>query len=204
MCLLLSSHIVFIPNAEEITAARRQRRAARAQKEFISLRTDGQRSPGSTPDHCSRDNEESPVDDDDEPDDHERRIEFAPRSKSIRERIAEKLGMREDGGGGGKGGEEERKSDSEQMDRVNNVLATIILKKGKGVLDQYYYFFAENKMNNVLEKLCSACSFLDWSFVEKQTQLRSVFQPAFVQKCTFVLILIGIDPSQYQCGNSGH
>lgn len=76
--------------------AKRQRRAARAQKEFIPLGKDGRSSAGSTPDHCSRGEEEDRVeDDDDEPDDHERRIEFAPRMKSIRERIAEKLGTRE-------------------------------------------------------------------------------------------------------------
>ncbi|XP_076012324.1 intron Large complex component GCFC2 [Genypterus blacodes] len=83
---------VFIPKAKEIAAARRRRRAARGQKEFISLRADGRSSAGSTPDRRSRDDEDSPVDEDDEPDDHERRIEFAPRLKSIRERIAEKLG----------------------------------------------------------------------------------------------------------------
>uniref|UniRef100_A0A3B3UIQ1 GC-rich sequence DNA-binding factor 2 n=1 Tax=Poecilia latipinna TaxID=48699 RepID=A0A3B3UIQ1_9TELE len=83
-----------IPRAEEIHAARRQRRAARTQKEFIPLGRDGRSSAGRTPDHYSRDDEEDRVenDDDDEPDDHERRIEFAPRMKSIRERIAEKLG----------------------------------------------------------------------------------------------------------------
>nr|XP_046239831.1 GC-rich sequence DNA-binding factor 2 [Scatophagus argus] len=83
---------VLIPNSEEIRAARRKRRAARAQKEFISLGGDGQSSHGSTPDHYSRGDDEDRVDDDDEQDDHERRIEFAPRLKSIRERIAEKLG----------------------------------------------------------------------------------------------------------------
>ena len=88
---------VIIPSADEIQAARRQRRATRGQKEFIPLGRDGQSSAGSTPDQYSRDDEEDRVDydDDDEPDDHERRIEFAPRLKSIRERIAEKLGMRQ-------------------------------------------------------------------------------------------------------------
>ncbi|XP_070760735.1 intron Large complex component GCFC2 [Enoplosus armatus] len=91
-----SSHSAFkpvvIPNAEAIKAARRQRRTTRAQKEFISLGRDGQSSAGSTPDHYSRDDEDDRDDDDDELDDHERRVEFAPRLKSIRERIAEKLG----------------------------------------------------------------------------------------------------------------
>lgn len=91
-CLLYwFAYIAAIPNAKEIDAARRKRRAARAQKEFISLSRDGRSSAGSTPDHYSRHED----DDDEEPDDHERRIEFAPRMKSIRETIAEKLGMRE-------------------------------------------------------------------------------------------------------------
>lgn len=96
--LCVSLHSVIIPSAEQIAAARRQRSAHRAQREFIPLSKDGQRSRGSTPDHHSRDgdDDEERVDDDedDEPDDCERRIEFAPRLKSIRERIAEKLGMR--------------------------------------------------------------------------------------------------------------
>ena len=87
---------VVIPNAAEIDAAKRRRRATRAQREFISLRHEGRSSAGSTPDHNNMDDEDDRMDDDDdaEADDHERRIEFAPRLKSIRERIAEKLGMR--------------------------------------------------------------------------------------------------------------
>ncbi|XP_029284393.1 intron Large complex component GCFC2 [Cottoperca gobio] len=99
---------VVIPNAKEIKAARWQRRATRAQKEYISLGRDGHSSAGSTPDHYSReDEEERVVDDDDEPDDHERRIEFAPRLKSIRERIAEKLGESDDSLAGTDGEEQD-------------------------------------------------------------------------------------------------
>ncbi|XP_029980284.1 intron Large complex component GCFC2 isoform X2 [Sphaeramia orbicularis] len=86
---------VTIPKAKEIEAARRQRRAARAQKEFISLDKDGRSSSGSSPQHLRREDEEDRDDDDDDDDqldDYEKRIEFAPRQKSIRERIAEKLG----------------------------------------------------------------------------------------------------------------
>lgn len=82
---------VVIPTAKVIEAARRQRRADRAKKEYIAL--EGNSSASSTPEHLSRKDEEDQVeDDDDELDDHEKRIEFAPQSKSIRERIAEKLG----------------------------------------------------------------------------------------------------------------
>lgn len=85
--------IVVIPNAEEIQAARRKRSAIRSQKEFIPLSKDGRSSAGSTPDHYRKEDDEDIFnDDDDEPDDYERRIEFAPRQKTIKERIAEKLG----------------------------------------------------------------------------------------------------------------
>ena len=79
---------VIIPSAKTIKTARRQRQEARSQKDFISLGRDGRSSAGSTPDRRSRDSDR----DDYEPDDCERRIEFAPRAKSVRERIAEKLG----------------------------------------------------------------------------------------------------------------
>uniref|UniRef100_A0A8C8HWB8 GCF C-terminal domain-containing protein n=1 Tax=Oncorhynchus tshawytscha TaxID=74940 RepID=A0A8C8HWB8_ONCTS len=82
---------VVIPDARRIQAARRQRQAARAQKDYISLGRDGESSPR-TPDQDLEERTDEDYDDDDEPDDHERRIEFAPRSKTIRERIAEKMG----------------------------------------------------------------------------------------------------------------
>ncbi|XP_042361070.1 GC-rich sequence DNA-binding factor 2 [Plectropomus leopardus] len=108
---------VVIPNAKEIEAARRQRRATRAQKEYISLSRDGHSSAGSTPDHYSREDEEDRVDDDDdEPDDHERRIEFAPRLKSIKERIAEKLGG-SDGSHSGTDGEEQELWEETQIEK---------------------------------------------------------------------------------------
>ncbi|XP_034742423.1 GC-rich sequence DNA-binding factor 2 isoform X2 [Etheostoma cragini] len=107
-----------IPNAEEIKAARWQRRATRARKEFLSLDRDGHSSAGSTPDHYSREDEEDRVDDDDddEADDHERRIEFAPRLKSIRERIAEKLGE-SDGSLSGTDGEEQELWEETQIEK---------------------------------------------------------------------------------------
>ncbi|XP_068182017.1 intron Large complex component GCFC2 isoform X2 [Antennarius striatus] len=91
-----STKLVIIPNAEEIQAARKKRRATRSQKNFIPLDRDGQSSAGSTPDHYSREDDEDRVEDVDESDDHERRIQFAPRSKSLRERIAEKIGGSDD------------------------------------------------------------------------------------------------------------
>lgn len=89
---------VIISSVKDIQAARRQRRAIRAQKEFIPLGRDGHGSSGSTPNHYNREDDEDRIvddndDDDDEADDHQRRIEFAPKLKNIRERIAETLGM---------------------------------------------------------------------------------------------------------------
>ncbi|XP_030202209.1 GC-rich sequence DNA-binding factor 2-like [Gadus morhua] len=94
---------VIIPSAKTIKTARRQRQEARSQKDLISLGRDGRSSAGSTPDRRSRDSDR----DDDEPDDCERRIEFAPRAKSVRERIAEKLGS-----------SDESKSDSEEEEQI--------------------------------------------------------------------------------------
>ncbi|KAK6307587.1 hypothetical protein J4Q44_G00227350 [Coregonus suidteri] len=81
---------VVIPDSRRIQAARRQRQKARAQKDYISLGRDGESSPRN-PDHEDLE-ERSDEGDEDKPDDHERRIKFAPRSKTIRERIAEKMG----------------------------------------------------------------------------------------------------------------
>ncbi|KAJ3593485.1 hypothetical protein NHX12_005819 [Muraenolepis orangiensis] len=83
---------LIIPDAKAIKRARKQRQEARSQKDFISLGRDDRSSPGSTPDRRSRDGE----DDDDDLDDCEQRIEFAPRTKSVRERIAEKLDSSDD------------------------------------------------------------------------------------------------------------
>ncbi|XP_077376040.1 intron Large complex component GCFC2 [Festucalex cinctus] len=89
---------IMIPNARAIEAAKRQRRIAQAQKEFIPLDKDGRSSSGSTPERYHKeemedeDEDRDDDDDDDEPDNHEKRIEFAPRLKSVKERIAEKLG----------------------------------------------------------------------------------------------------------------
>lgn len=87
---------VVIPTAKEIEAARKHRRANRTKKDYIPLDKDDHSSASSTTERFSRKDEEDKVgdddDDDDDLDDHERRIEFAPKPKSIRERIAEKLG----------------------------------------------------------------------------------------------------------------
>uniref|UniRef100_A0A3B3BVQ8 GC-rich sequence DNA-binding factor 2 n=1 Tax=Oryzias melastigma TaxID=30732 RepID=A0A3B3BVQ8_ORYME len=129
--LLLSA--VIIPNAKEIKAARKQRSAIRAQKEFISLRRDRPSSNGSTPDHYSREDEEERVDDDDdnEPDDHERRIEFAPRLKSIRERIAEKLGT---------SGESLDGSDEEEQELWEETQIEKGLKRRPGEIKLFRFF----------------------------------------------------------------
>ncbi|KAJ0002213.1 hypothetical protein NQD34_002009 [Periophthalmus magnuspinnatus] len=88
---------VIIPTAKEIEAARRQRRANLTKKEYIPLDKDGYSSAASTPERFSTKDEEDQVEDDsDELDDHERRIEFAPQPKSVRERIAEQMGDSDD------------------------------------------------------------------------------------------------------------
>ncbi|XP_069461951.1 intron Large complex component GCFC2 isoform X2 [Ambystoma mexicanum] len=69
-----------IPDARCIQAARQERQLARVQGDYIALDS----SRGSPKGRCDADS-------DDEPDDHEQRITFAPQSKTLRQRIAEKL-----------------------------------------------------------------------------------------------------------------
>ncbi|XP_062863750.1 GC-rich sequence DNA-binding factor 2 isoform X2 [Trichomycterus rosablanca] len=82
---------VTIPNAEKIRAAKAQRRKARARREYIPLDEDQENESGIE----DRQQDESDEDQgsDDGPDDHERRIDFAPKPKTIRERMAEKMGI---------------------------------------------------------------------------------------------------------------
>ncbi|TRY88316.1 hypothetical protein DNTS_016707 [Danionella cerebrum] len=70
---------------------REQRKKARAQQEYISL--DSPRTPGSLKDdHLSNEEQDS----DNQLDDHERRIEFAPKPRTLRERMAEKMAGSDD------------------------------------------------------------------------------------------------------------
>uniref|UniRef100_A0A8C1NV68 GC-rich sequence DNA-binding factor 2 n=1 Tax=Cyprinus carpio TaxID=7962 RepID=A0A8C1NV68_CYPCA len=82
---------VVIPDAKKIHAAKEKRRQARAQQDYISL--DSPRTPGSLQEEDQSNGEQ---DGDSELDDHERRIEFAPKPKTLRERMAEKIGSDSD------------------------------------------------------------------------------------------------------------
>lgn len=80
---------VSIPDARKIRAAKEIRQRARAQRDYIPLEGDQESTPGTGEGEDLDDKEQ---DSDDEPDDHERRIQFAPRSQSLRERMAQKMG----------------------------------------------------------------------------------------------------------------
>ncbi|XP_058606434.1 GC-rich sequence DNA-binding factor 2 isoform X1 [Onychostoma macrolepis] len=82
---------VVIPDARKIHAAKEKRRQARAQQDYISL--DSPSTPGSLQEEDPSDGEQ---DSDNELDDHERKIEFAPKPKTLRERMAEKMGSDSD------------------------------------------------------------------------------------------------------------
>ncbi|KAG9336289.1 hypothetical protein JZ751_002636, partial [Albula glossodonta] len=79
-----------IPDCKQIHAARRQRREARAQKDYIPLDKERESTPLT--------GEEESEAESDETDDHERRIHFAPKPKTLRERIAEEMGGSESEG----------------------------------------------------------------------------------------------------------
>ncbi|XP_016323381.1 GC-rich sequence DNA-binding factor 2-like [Sinocyclocheilus anshuiensis] len=82
---------VIIPDARKICAAKEKRRQARAQQDYISL--DSPHTPGSLQEEGPSSGEQNS---DNELDDHERRIEFAPKPKTLRERMAEKMGSDSD------------------------------------------------------------------------------------------------------------
>ncbi|XP_034163987.2 GC-rich sequence DNA-binding factor 2 [Pangasianodon hypophthalmus] len=97
---------VNIPNAEKIRAAKEQRRRARAQRDYIPL--DADQESGAEVGDRAQDESDREHGSDDEPDDHERRIQFAPKSKTLRERMTEKMGG---------SGSEESCSDSQEEDQ---------------------------------------------------------------------------------------
>ncbi|XP_039524099.1 GC-rich sequence DNA-binding factor 2 isoform X3 [Pimephales promelas] len=82
---------VIIPDARNIRAAKEKRRNARGQQDYISL--DSPHTPGSLQEEDPSNEEQ---DSDNDLDDHERRIEFAPKPKTLRERMAEKMGSDSD------------------------------------------------------------------------------------------------------------
>lgn len=79
-----------IPNAEKIRAAKEQRRKARAQRDYIPLDAD-EENEAEVGDRAQDESEKERCSDD-ELDDHERRIQFAPKSKTLKERMTEKMG----------------------------------------------------------------------------------------------------------------
>lgn len=81
---------VNIPDAKKIRAAKEQRRRARARQDYIPLEGDRESTPGS--EDREGDQSDRTCNSDDEPDDHERRIQFAPKFQTVRERMAEKMG----------------------------------------------------------------------------------------------------------------
>ncbi|XP_056873218.1 GC-rich sequence DNA-binding factor 2 isoform X3 [Takifugu flavidus] len=82
---------VIVSSAQDIQEAPRQHCAMRAQMDFIPLGREGHNSGGSISNDYIRGSDEDRIGDDDEQDDHERRIAFAPRLKNIRQRILAKL-----------------------------------------------------------------------------------------------------------------
>lgn len=87
-----------IPGAKKIRAARRQRKLARNKGAFISLQVS----------HEVSDSSQS--ESDNELDDHERRIKFAPGVKTLNEQMAEEMGSSSDSG-------RENQEDNDEQDR---------------------------------------------------------------------------------------
>ncbi|KAK3537943.1 hypothetical protein QTP70_024539 [Hemibagrus guttatus] len=107
------SQTVNIPNAEKIRAAKEQRRRARAQRDYIPLDTD-EENEAEVGDRLQDESDRERCSDD-ELDDHERTIQFAPKSKTLRERMTEKMGGSESEGSCSDGQEEDHHLWEEQQ-----------------------------------------------------------------------------------------
>ncbi|XP_063771336.1 intron Large complex component GCFC2 isoform X2 [Pseudophryne corroboree] len=83
-----------IPDSKQIRAARKQRKLARAQGNYISINTA----------HEGSDSSQS--ESDDELDDHERRIRFAPGMKTLKERMTEEMSPSRDSDSEGREGDD--------------------------------------------------------------------------------------------------
>ncbi|XP_044146019.1 intron Large complex component GCFC2-like [Bufo gargarizans] len=96
-----------IPDAKQIRAARTRRKLARTQGDYISLDASHERS------------DSSQSESDDELDDHEKRIQFAPGMKNIKEQMAEEIASSSGSDGG----------DEEEMDDIQDKWEELQIRK---------------------------------------------------------------------------
>ncbi|XP_061083660.1 GC-rich sequence DNA-binding factor 2 isoform X3 [Conger conger] len=94
-----------VPDPQQIYAAVKQRRAARAQREYLPLEPGQEQG-------SERDSDD---DDDDDDDDHDQQIQFAPKLKTLRQRIAEEMRDSEDDGMGSQGDEDQTLWEEQQI-----------------------------------------------------------------------------------------
>ncbi|XP_060239490.1 intron Large complex component GCFC2 isoform X2 [Meriones unguiculatus] len=115
------SPIVKIPDAAFIQAARRKRELARTPRDYISLDVNH---PSTTSD-SKRSSEEDPESD---PDDHEKRILFAPKPQTLRQRMAEETSI-----GNEEASEESQEDENEDIWEQQQMRKAVKITEGQNI-----------------------------------------------------------------------
>ncbi|XP_055452334.1 intron Large complex component GCFC2 isoform X3 [Psammomys obesus] len=115
------SPIVKIPDAAFIQAARRKRELARTSRDYISLDVNH---PSTTSD-SKRSSEEDPQSD---PDDHEKRILFAPKPQTLRQRMAEETSI-----GNEEASEESQEDENEDIWEQQQMRKAVRITEGQNI-----------------------------------------------------------------------
>ncbi|KAL6065123.1 hypothetical protein STEG23_031969 [Scotinomys teguina] len=150
------SPIVQIPDAAFIQEARRKRELARAPGDYISLDV---HQPPTTSDR-KRSNEEDP---DSDPDDYEKRILFAPKPQTLRQRMAEETSIRNEDG-----------SEESQEDENEDIWEQQQMRKAVKVIEGQNIDLSHSSESQTLKKFDTSISFppVSLEIIKKQLNNR--------------------------------
>ncbi|XP_052030001.1 intron Large complex component GCFC2 isoform X3 [Apodemus sylvaticus] len=150
------SPIVKIPDAAFIQAARRKRELARTPGDYISLAVNHPRSTSDS----KRSDEEDP---DSDPDDHEKRILFAPRPQTLRQRMAEEASIRN-----------EESSEESQEDENQDIWEQQQMRKAVKITEGQNIDLSLSSKSQTLKKFDTSISFppVNLEIIKKQLNNR--------------------------------
>ncbi|XP_052575189.1 intron Large complex component GCFC2 isoform X2 [Peromyscus californicus insignis] len=151
------SPIVQIPDAAFIQEARRKRELARAPGDYISLDV---HHPPTTSD-SKRSNEEDP--DSSDPDDYEKRILFAPKPQTLRQRMAEETSIRN-----------EEASEESQEDENQDIWEQQQMRKAVKIVEGQNIDLSRSSESQTLKKFDTSISFppVNLEIIKKQLNNR--------------------------------
>nr|XP_012612794.1 GC-rich sequence DNA-binding factor 2 isoform X2 [Microcebus murinus] len=149
------SSTVKIPDAAFIQAARRKRELARAQGDYISLDV-------KHPVTVSGTERNSDDDPESEPDDHEKRIPFAPKPQTLRQRMAEETTSRNE------------TSEESQEDENQDIWEHQQMKKAVKIIEERDIGISHSHGSQIMKKFDTSISFspVNLEIIKKQLNTR--------------------------------